>query len=190
VNPGARPKVADAENANRNRRRTAAGNQNFIKEQVKSFILTNDLHPGDLMPTEQQLMEQVENPVTDITLVINDAPGHREITVAVQAPTLPLVLSTIISGYTALFVTATVFVIWPLLLDPDRGLAVSAAIRLGLTVIANHPVRILALVVSEAVLIGVGVQAFVAALVLPAVGLVLASWVVLPVADRLMPPPT
>jgi oligopeptide transport system substrate-binding protein len=33
----------------------------------------------------RQLMEQVQNPVTDITLVINDAPGHREIAVAVQA---------------------------------------------------------------------------------------------------------
>ena len=32
----------------------------------------------------KQLMEQVQNPVTDITLVINDAPGHREIAVAVQ----------------------------------------------------------------------------------------------------------
>jgi oligopeptide transport system substrate-binding protein len=30
-------------------------------------------------------MEQVANPVTDITLYINDAPGHREIAVAVQA---------------------------------------------------------------------------------------------------------
>lgn len=33
----------------------------------------------------QALMEQVQNPVTDVTLVINDAPGHREIAVAVQA---------------------------------------------------------------------------------------------------------
>jgi oligopeptide transport system substrate-binding protein len=32
----------------------------------------------------QELMEQVQNPVTDITLVVNDAPGHREIAVAVQ----------------------------------------------------------------------------------------------------------
>jgi oligopeptide transport system substrate-binding protein len=32
----------------------------------------------------KQLMEQVQNPVTDITLVINDAPGHREIAVAIQ----------------------------------------------------------------------------------------------------------
>jgi oligopeptide transport system substrate-binding protein len=30
-------------------------------------------------------MEQVESPVTDISLVINDAPGHREIAVAIQA---------------------------------------------------------------------------------------------------------
>jgi oligopeptide transport system substrate-binding protein len=33
----------------------------------------------------QELMEQVESPVTDISLVINDAPGHREIAVAIQA---------------------------------------------------------------------------------------------------------
>jgi oligopeptide transport system substrate-binding protein len=32
----------------------------------------------------KELMSQVQNPVTDITLVINDAPGHREIAVAVQ----------------------------------------------------------------------------------------------------------
>ncbi len=32
----------------------------------------------------KELMEQVQNPVTDITLVINDAPGHRDIAVAVQ----------------------------------------------------------------------------------------------------------
>ena len=38
---------------------------------------------GD-MERAKQLMEQVPNPVKDITLVINDAPGHREIAVAVQ----------------------------------------------------------------------------------------------------------
>jgi ABC-type oligopeptide transport system substrate-binding subunit len=38
---------------------------------------------GD-MEKAQQLMEQVQNPVKNITLVINDAPGHREIAVAVQ----------------------------------------------------------------------------------------------------------
>ena len=38
---------------------------------------------GD-MERAKQLMEQVQDPVKDITLVINDAPGHREIAVAVQ----------------------------------------------------------------------------------------------------------
>jgi ABC-type oligopeptide transport system substrate-binding subunit len=31
-----------------------------------------------------QLMNDVQNPVRDVTLIINDAPGHREIAVAVQ----------------------------------------------------------------------------------------------------------
>ncbi len=38
---------------------------------------------GD-MEKAQELMDQVQDPVKDITLVINDAPGHREIAVAVQ----------------------------------------------------------------------------------------------------------
>jgi ABC-type oligopeptide transport system substrate-binding subunit len=38
---------------------------------------------GDL-ERAKELMNEVQNPVTDITLVINDAPGHREIAVAVQ----------------------------------------------------------------------------------------------------------
>jgi len=33
----------------------------------------------------KELMEQVENPKRDITLLLNDSPGHREIAVAVQA---------------------------------------------------------------------------------------------------------
>jgi oligopeptide transport system substrate-binding protein len=33
----------------------------------------------------KELMEQVQDPVTDVTLVINDAPGHRDIAVAVQS---------------------------------------------------------------------------------------------------------
>jgi oligopeptide transport system substrate-binding protein len=38
---------------------------------------------GDL-DRAKQLMSKVQNPVKDITLVINDAPGHREIAVAIQ----------------------------------------------------------------------------------------------------------
>src|SRR5215207_8988322 len=39
---------------------------------------------GD-MEQAKQLMEQVQNPKTNITLLLNDAPGHRDIAVAVQA---------------------------------------------------------------------------------------------------------
>ena len=39
---------------------------------------------GDL-DRARELMEQVENPVTSIDLLVNDAPGHREIAVAVQS---------------------------------------------------------------------------------------------------------
>ena len=42
----------------------------------------------------QELMEQVESPVTDVTLYINDAPGHREIAVAIQANWSELGIST------------------------------------------------------------------------------------------------
>lgn len=51
--------VDQADRAGRSRRRSAAHNQHFIKEQVKSYILANDLHPGALLPTEQQLMGQL-----------------------------------------------------------------------------------------------------------------------------------
>jgi oligopeptide transport system substrate-binding protein len=37
------------------------------------------------MEQAKQLMEQVQNPKTNITLYINDSPGHREAAVAVQA---------------------------------------------------------------------------------------------------------
>lgn len=50
---------AGDESGRRSRPRTAASNQSFIKEQVKSYILANDLHPGALLPTEQQLMGQL-----------------------------------------------------------------------------------------------------------------------------------
>jgi oligopeptide transport system substrate-binding protein len=61
----------------------------FVPEGMPGFeALTPDSEwlpaTGDL-ERAQELMEQVENPVRDVTLVINDAPGHREIAVAVQA---------------------------------------------------------------------------------------------------------
>ena len=39
---------------------------------------------GD-MAKAQELMDQVQNPNKDITLLLNDSPGHREIAVAIQA---------------------------------------------------------------------------------------------------------
>lgn len=108
------------------------------------------------------------------------------VTIAVQAPSLPIAVAAVASGYAGLFLMASVLVVWPLLLDPEREqLPLRSIVRLGLVVIAARPGRHLALVVLEAVLIAVGLQAFVAALVLPAFGLLLASWVVLPLADEL-----
>ena len=37
------------------------------------------------MEQAKQLMSEVANPKKDITLYINDSPGHREIAVAIQA---------------------------------------------------------------------------------------------------------
>jgi ABC-type oligopeptide transport system substrate-binding subunit len=39
---------------------------------------------GD-MERAKELMSQVQNPVKDVTLILNDAPGHRDIAVAVQS---------------------------------------------------------------------------------------------------------
>lgn len=108
-------------------------------------------------------------------------------TIAVQAPSLPLVLAAVVSGYAGLFVAASVLVIWPLLVDPERAhLPLRSIARLGFAVIAARPGRLLALVVVEVAFVVVGLQTFVAALVLPALALLLASWVVLTLADELV----
>jgi hypothetical protein len=108
------------------------------------------------------------------------------VTIAWRVPTLPLVLSAVVSGYAAIFVTATILAVWPLLLDPARDhLAIGQIVRLGLATIAARPARQFALVMLEAVLVAVGLQTFVAALVLPGFGILLAAWVVLPLADEL-----
>jgi oligopeptide transport system substrate-binding protein len=52
---------------------------------------------GD-MEQAQQLMDQVQSPVTDINLFHNDAPGHREIAVAVQSMWEQLGLTTSIKA--------------------------------------------------------------------------------------------
>jgi ABC-type oligopeptide transport system substrate-binding subunit len=61
----------------------------FSPEGIPGFETLNPESPwmpetADLEQA-QELMSQVQNPKTDINLLLNDAPGHREIAVAVQA---------------------------------------------------------------------------------------------------------
>jgi oligopeptide transport system substrate-binding protein len=52
---------------------------------------------GD-MEQAKQLMEQVENPVTEVAIFHNDAPGHREIAVAIQSMWQELGINTTIKA--------------------------------------------------------------------------------------------
>jgi oligopeptide transport system substrate-binding protein len=61
----------------------------FTPEGIPGFETINPDSPwtpenGDLEQAKQ-LMEQAQNPKTNITLLLNDSPGHREIAVAVQS---------------------------------------------------------------------------------------------------------
>lgn len=112
--------------------------------------------------------------------------GTLNIILGVQAASLLLVLSAIFSGYVLLAVGASVATIWPLLLDPARDqVPTRRLIRLALTVIAARPGRIVVLVLIEAVLVAVCLQALIAAVLLPSFGILLASWVVLTTADQI-----
>lgn len=112
--------------------------------------------------------------------------GTLNIVVGIQAASLPLVLSAIFSGYVLLAVAASMTALWPLLLDPARDQVSTRGLgRLALTVVAARPGRILGLVLIEALLVAVGLQAFVAAVILPSFGILLAAWVVLTAADQI-----
>jgi hypothetical protein len=112
------------------------------------------------------------------------------VTIAWRVATLPLVASAVVSGYVAIAASATVLAVWPLMLDPERqGLPLGHVVRLGLVAIAARPGRHLALVLLEVVFVAVGVQTFVAALVLPSFGFLVATAVVLPLADHLVAAP-
>jgi oligopeptide transport system substrate-binding protein len=61
----------------------------FTPEGIPGFETINPDSPwtpenGDIEQAKQ-LMEQAQNPKTNITLLLNDSPGHREIAVAVQS---------------------------------------------------------------------------------------------------------
>jgi oligopeptide transport system substrate-binding protein len=61
----------------------------FTPEGMPGFDTINP--ESEFLPAEgdparaKELMDQVQNPKTNITLYINDSPGHREIAVAIQA---------------------------------------------------------------------------------------------------------
>ncbi|MEO8347817.1 MAG: peptide ABC transporter substrate-binding protein [Acidobacteriota bacterium] len=61
----------------------------FTPEGMPGFETINPesefLPENGNMERAKELMSQVQNPKTDINLLLNDAPGHREIAVAVQA---------------------------------------------------------------------------------------------------------
>jgi hypothetical protein len=109
------------------------------------------------------------------------------VTIGSAQPSLLRVISAVVSAYAGLSLVASVLVVWPLLLDPERDrLRIGEIVRHGLGVIACRPGRLVALVIVEAVLVAVGLQTFVAAIVLPAFGLSISCWVVLPLADGLV----
>jgi hypothetical protein len=109
------------------------------------------------------------------------------VTIGSAQPSLLRAMSAAVSAYAGLFLVTSVLVVWPLLLDPDRDqLGIGVIVRHGLGVIASRPGRLVVLVIVEAVLVTVGLQTFVAAIVLPAFGLSIACWVVLPLADELV----
>ena len=59
-------------------------------------ISTSYLPTGDAMDQAKQLMDKVQNPKKNVTLYINDSPGHKEIAVAVQSMWKKLGISTTI----------------------------------------------------------------------------------------------
>jgi oligopeptide transport system substrate-binding protein len=61
----------------------------FVPKGMPGF---NTIHSGSPwakptadLATAKELMAKVQNPNTDVTLILNDSPGHREIAVAIQA---------------------------------------------------------------------------------------------------------
>jgi oligopeptide transport system substrate-binding protein len=61
--------------------------QSFTPKGMPGFdqIRTTFLPTGDAMDKAKQYMAKVQNPKKNVTLYINDSPGHKEIAVAVQS---------------------------------------------------------------------------------------------------------
>jgi hypothetical protein len=97
------------------------------------------------------------------------------------------VMSSIVSLHVAAATTAIVASVWPLLMDPARdGIASRAVVRQGLVVLAVHPRAVAALVAMEFVLALAQLTVLATAFVLPAVMVLVATFVVVPRADRVV----
>src|SRR5581483_1471743 len=61
--------------------------QSFSPKGIPGFdvIRTSFLPTGDAMDKAKEFMAKVKNPKKNVTLYINDSPGHKEIAVAVQS---------------------------------------------------------------------------------------------------------
>jgi hypothetical protein len=106
--------------------------------------------------------------------------------VGLTAATLPLVAAAIASAWLLLLVAASAVTVWPLLLDPDRDEApVGRLLRVALAVAMARPGRIAILVAIVVVLVMVGAQFLVAAVLLPSLGVLAATHATVPIADRL-----
>lgn len=114
------------------------------------------------------------------------AVGWVNVQVGFTAATLPLVAAAVAAFWLLLAVATSAVAVWPLLLDPDRdAVPTRQLVRLALGVVVIRPGRVV-LVVTFGVVMGiVSLQAMVAALVLPSVGVLFAAHAVIPVADRL-----
>lgn len=99
----------------------------------------------------------------------------------------PLMLLSGLLSIHVMFVTFGLWVtMWPLLTDPMRdGLPPRVVLREALVVLAARPARLVILLLGEGVLAVAQFTVAATSLVLPSVMLLLASFVVLPEADRL-----
>ena len=96
---GARDRRA-SRSSTTSRRPTSCRRPGFTPKGMPGFDVINPESPwlpadGD-MEQAKQLMSEVANPKKDITLYINDSPGHREIAVAIQAAWKELGITTTI----------------------------------------------------------------------------------------------
>lgn len=101
-------------------------------------------------------------------------------------PTLIMAVSGATSGWVLVMVAASALALWPLLLDPERDdLPVRTVVRTGFAVALARPGRLLLLIMTESVLVGIALQTVIGAMILTSFGVLLAAHTVLPIADAI-----